>query len=83
MREKIEKVILWASMIIGLLVIGACTTAGGKSAGIPGAFAGFFGGAIVATILLGWIYAYFVLRRDLKSIHAEIAKLRSGSPEDP
>lgn len=83
MREKIEKAFLWASMLIGLLIIGSCTVAGGSTRGVLGGFAGFLGGAIFATILLGWIYAYFLLRRDLQSIHAELAKIRSGAGEQP
>lgn len=83
MRETFEMVIRWASLILGLLVIGSCAVAGGMEGGALGAVGGLFGGAIIALFLLGWIYVYFILRSDLKSIRDEIAKLRSGERADP
>ena len=82
MRERIEMVVRWASVVIGVLIIGSCTFAGGSNlvkSPLGGALLGFLGGALVVTILLGWIFAYFLLRRDLKAIQTEIAKLGAGA----
>jgi hypothetical protein len=94
MRERIERIIVWASIVIGVLILGSCTIAGGSGwaegdilkhplRALAGAFAGILGGTLIVSILLGWIYAYFLLRRDLKSIHAEIEKLSANAPPGP
>jgi hypothetical protein len=93
-RERIETIILWASIVIGVLILGSCTIAAGTGLAegdilkhpikaLAGAFAGFLGGTLIVFILFGWIYAYLLLRRDLRSILAEIAKLGTKAPRDP
>ena len=82
MKEKIERAIRWAFMIIGLLIIASCTTAGGSgivSGELKDVLSGILGGVIVVGILFGWAYTYLSLQRDLKRIHEEIATLRAGA----
>ena len=76
MRSKIETVVRWVSMIIGILILGSCTIAG-TMMGAEGAVVGFLLGVVFVGCMFGWVYAYFLLRRDLESIRAEIAKLDS------
>jgi ABC-type antimicrobial peptide transport system permease subunit len=91
MREKVEIVVRWVSMIMGALILGSCTLAGGSIfenasilkypiGGALGMLLGFLLGALIVGVLFGWIYAYFLLRRDLKIISVEIAKLSARSP---
>lgn len=86
MREKLESIVRWASVILGALILGSCTVAGGFNYSTQhwlGGLLGFLGGVLIVAILLGWIYAYFLLRRDLKSIQTDIAKLAAGAKPDP
>jgi hypothetical protein len=77
MRSKIETVVRWVSMIMGILILGSCTIAGTMMGAAEGAVVGLLLGVVFVGCMFGWVYAYFLLRRDLESIRAEIAKLDS------
>lgn len=90
MRSQIEAVIRWASMIFGALILTSCTIAGGVGlgskdwrAGLLGAVGGFLGGLLVVGLLFGWVYVYFLLRRDLELIREDISKLQTSPQGGP
>lgn len=94
MRGRIETITRWASLVLGALILVSCTAAGGVEfglgrthwwAGILGGVAGFAGGLLVVGALFGWLYVYFLFRRDLESIHKQLDDLKAntGRPDAP
>jgi uncharacterized membrane protein YdjX (TVP38/TMEM64 family) len=77
MREVFESTIGCAGAVVGVLIIGSCTIAGGSIEGFLGALMGLIGGTLIAMFLVGWVYAYFLLRRDQKEILTLMEKLKN------
>ena len=92
MRARIETMARRASVVLGALILASCTAAGSVGwgqehwwAGILGGVAGFAGGLLVVGMLFGWLYVYFLLRRDLQSIHKQLDELKADArkPDAP
>lgn len=74
MRERIERVLRWVSVVFGTLIIGSCTVAGAMDS-LSTALLGLLGGTFLTMLLLGWLFGYLLLRKDIASLQDALSAL--------
>jgi hypothetical protein len=93
-RAKVERVLRWGSIALGGLILTSCTVGcgavGSMSDGsfsllrmLSASLGGFVVGTTFVSLALGWIYAYFVLRRDIAEIHEALARMEAEAKPSP
>lgn len=74
MKRLIERSIRFVAIVLGPLIVISCTAVG-SSDGIPGALAGFAAGIVGVVFVLGWVYGYQLLRKDIDQLSGQLDAL--------
>jgi hypothetical protein len=68
-RRALEAIILTVSLVFGLAIVGTCGTSGGETSLSPG---GLAGGAFVALILVGAVFLFTSMSRDVRLLRERL-----------
>lgn len=67
LRPTFEAILLVSSVLLGLGIVGSCA-ASGASSGIGTASLSIFGGAVFAIVLVGAVFLFTSMSRDLRRL---------------
>ena len=85
LRPTVEAILLVASVVVGLGIVGSCVSAG-SGAGTTGAAMNIIAGAVFAIVLVGAVFLFTTMSRDLRLLRERYTENggpgTSGSPLD-
>jgi chromate transport protein ChrA len=81
--RKYARVLEWASVLAGVLIIGSCSTAGFMGSGWLGGLAGLAAAVLVACLLVGAVFLVTTMSGDLADIRRRLQELDPSRAQKP